>query len=283
MAAPIRLDESLTATSGAYVEATELLAAHQSPFQLIEIFDTPDLGRLMRLDSANMTSTRDEFFYHENLIHPAAITHPNPTTALIIGGGDGGAAEELLKYSSIVSCDVCELDGAVIDMAKTYLPEIHRGAFADPRLHVTIGDGLAFVNNIAARYDLIYLDLTDPTDEAAALYTENFYRDCQRALNRDGALTLHIGSPFSHPDRVCAAIANLGAVFEHVVPYFVHIPSYGATWGFALASDASHIRSCTAAEIDHRLASRQITGRQFYNGNMHHAMMCLPEYVKQLL
>jgi spermidine synthase len=283
MAKAIRLDESLTPTSGVYVDATEQVASHQSPFQLIEIFDTPDLGRLMRLDGANMAATRDEFFYHENLIHPAAITHPNPTTALIVGGGDGGAAEEILKYSSIVSCDLCELDGAVIDMAKTYLLEIHRGAFADPRLHVTIGDGLAFVKNTGTRYDLIYLDLTDPNDEAAALYTENFYRDCQRALNRDGTLTLHIGSPFSHPERVKAAIANLGAVFGHVVPYFVHIPSYGATWGFAMASDTSHTLSCAAAEIDRRLASRQITDRRFYSGNMHHAMMCLPEYVKQLL
>lgn len=283
MATTIRLDEALTATSGVYVDATALVASHQSSFQLIEIFDTPDWGRLMRIDGVNMTSTRDEFFYHENLIHPAAIAHPQPERALIIGGGDGGAAEELLKYSSIVSCDLCELDGTVIEMAKTYLADIHHNIFADPRLHVTIGDGVAFVNTTSARYDLIYLDLTDPTDEAAALYTPDFYRRCQRILNHGGALTLHIGSPFSHPDRVKAAISSLGAVFRHVVPYFVHIPTYGATWGFAVAANLLDINAIDADTVNERLHSRHISQRQFYNGEMHRVMQALPEYVKALL
>lgn len=283
MSTTIRLDEALTATSGVYVEASTLVASHQSPFQLIEIFDTPDWGRLMRIDGVNMTSTRDEFFYHENLIHPAAITHPNPATALIIGGGDGGAAEELLKYSSIVSCDLCELDGAVIEMAKTHLVDIHHNVFADPRLQVTVGDGLAFINNTDVSYDLIYLDLTDPIEEAAALYTPDFYRRCRHVLSHGGALTLHIGSPFSHPDRVKASIGNLGAVFGHVVPYFVHIPTYGATWGFAVASDSINISAIDAVSVNAMLDARHIGQRQFYNGEMHQAMQALPEYVKALL
>jgi spermidine synthase len=283
MATTIRLDESLSATSGVYVEATALVASHQSPFQLIEIFDTPDWGRLMRIDGVNMTSTVDEFFYHENLIHPAAITHPNPTTALIIGGGDGGAAEELLKYSSIVSCDLCELDEDVVILAKQYLQGVHHDVFESARLNVSIGDGRHFLQNSAINYDLIYLDLTDPVGEAAALYTVDFYANCRAKLNQGGALTIHLGSPFMHPARVKAAIGNLGATFGHVAPYFVHIPTYGAAWGFAVASDTSNIANIDAAAVNARLDERHIGQRQFYNGEMHRAMQALPEYVKALL
>ncbi len=279
----IRLDEALTATAGVYFEAHELIARVQSSFQLIEIYDTPDLGRLMRIDGVNMTSSRDEFFYHENLIHPAAIAHPRPETALIIGGGDGGAAEELLKHPSITACDLCELDGDVVALAKQYLQDIHHNIFVDPRLNVTIGDGLRYLQNSVKKYDLIYLDLTDPTGEAAALYTADFYATCRSKLNIGGALTIHLGSPFAHPERVNAAIGNLGAVFEHVCPYFLHIPVYGATWGFAVASDVIDIAAVESAQVNARLEARQISQRQFYNGNMHQAILALPEYVKALL
>jgi spermidine synthase len=279
----IRLDEALTATAGVYFDATTLLARVESPYQTIEIYDTHDVGRLMRIDGVNMTSERDEFFYHENLIHPAAIAHPTPKTALIIGGGDGGAAEELLKHPSITHCDLCELDGEVITLAKQYLQAVHHGVFGDPRLHVSIDDGVRFLQNSTINYDLIYLDLTDPVGEAAALYTVDFYSACSAKLTNGGALTIHIGSPFMHPERVNVAIGRLGAVFQHVTPYFGHIPIYGATWGFAVASDVIDIAVIDAATVNSQLQARSINQRQFYNGEMHVAMQALPEYVKTLL
>ena len=279
----IRLDEALTATAGVYFDATTLLARVESPYQTIEIYDTHDVGRLMRIDGVNMTSERDEFFYHENLIHPAAIAHPAPKTALIIGGGDGGAAEELLKHPSITHCDLCELDGEVIQLAKQYLQVVHHGVFGDPRLHVSIDDGVRFLQNSTINYDLIYLDLTDPVGESAALYTVDFYSACSAKLTNGGALTIHIGSPFMHPERVNAAIGRLGAVFQHVMPYFGHIPIYGATWAFAVASDVIDIAVIDAATVNSQLQARSINQRQFYNGEMHVAMQALPEYVKTLL
>lgn len=257
--------------------------SHQSVHQLIEVFETPDLGKLMRIDGANMVSERDEFFYHEALVHPVAMTHPNPRTALIIGGGDGGTAEELLKHSSITHCRLCELDGAVVDIAKMHLESVHQRVFDDARLEVVIGDGLRHVKDTADQFDLIVLDLTDPVGAAEALYQPSFYADCHRALHTGGALTLHIGSPFSHPDRVRSAITNLGAVFLHVTPYFVHVPMYGATWGFAVASDGLDISEIDVTTLAARLEARAIRQRQFYNADVHHAMQVLPEYVKTLL
>ena len=278
-----RLDEHLNEDAGAYFVASKKIASVQSTYQLIEVFDTPELGKLMRIDGCNMLSERDEFFYHENFIHPAAATHPAPQKALIIGGGDGGSAEELLKHPSITSVTLCELDQTVIDVAKAHFQSVHHDIFAHPKLDLHIGDGARYVESTAEHFDLVYLDLTDPVGLAETLYTPKFYLDCKQVLNEGGALTLHIGSPFSHPVRVKSSIKNLRSVFKIVTPYFVHIPTYGATWGFAVASDHLRLASIGAAEIALRLNQRAIGDRQFYNGETHHAMLALPEYIRNLI
>ena len=279
----MRLDERLNVHSGVFFDAAELIASVQSPYQLIEVFDTPELGKLMRIDGANMVAERDEFFYHENLIHPAAIAHPAPRQVLIVGGGDGGAAEEILKDPTVESLQLCELDAVVVDIAKQHFQSVHRNVFADPRLTLQVGDGLKYLRDTKDRFDLIYLDLADPIGAAASLYTPTFYADCKRALHAGGAMTMHIGSPFSHPQRVRDSVSDLRALFKHVTIWFVHIPLYGATWGFACASDTRDLRAITAAEIDTRLTDRQIGDRQYYGGKMHHAMLSLPPYVRALI
>ena len=216
-------------------------------------------------------------------MHPAAILHASPRNVLIIGGGDGGSPEEILKHPSIKHVVLAELDQGVIDIAKKHFQSVHRNVFANPKLEVRIGDGMAFVKTTTERFDLIYLDLTDPISPAEALYTQVFYADCKRALAEGGALVLHIGSPFSHPQRVADSTANLRAVFLHVTPYFTHIPSYGATWGFAVASDAINPRALTAATVEQRLKDRGVGDRQYYNGETHAAMLALPDYVKTLI
>ena len=278
----MRLDESLNAGSGVYFEGT-LIDSLRTQHQLIEVFDTPSLGRLMRIDGANMTSERDEFFYHESLVHPAAITHTAPRNVLIVGGGDGGSSEEMLKHPSVERVVLAELDQGVIDMAKKYFAANHRNIFTNLKLEVRIGDGMTFIKTTMERFDLIYLDLTDPIGPAEALYTSAFYRDCKRALTTGGALALHLGSPFSHSDRVRDSMANLRAAFAQVAPYFAHIPSYGATWGFAVASDSLDPRATTAVEVEQRLHDRGIADRQFYNGQTHMAMLAMPEYIKTLI
>ena len=278
----MRLDEKLNAVSGAYFEGA-LIDSLQTSHQLIEVFDTPELGKLMRIDGANMLSERDEFFYHENIIHPAAIAHPEPKRVLIIGGGDGGSAEEILKHPGVENVVLAELDRGVIEMARKHFQSVHRGALDNARLKIHIGDGMAYLRDAGMKWDLVYLDLTDPIGEAAALYTEAFYTDCRRALNEGGALVLHIGSPFSHAPRVRESVGQLRAVFRQVAAYFVQIPAYGAVWGFAVASDSLDPRILNAQQVDARLAERNILHRQFYNGAMHQAVFALPEYVRKIL
>lgn len=278
----MRLDECLNADSGVYFEGT-LIDSLRTPYQLIEVFETPALGKLMRIDGANMTSERDEFFYHENLVHPAAIAHPAPRNVLIVGGGDGGSAEEILKHATVERVVLAELDQGVIDIAKKHFRSVHHDVFANPKLEVRITDGVAIIKLSADRFDLIYLDLTDPVGPAEALYTQDFYRGCRRVLAAGGALVVHIGSPFSQPARVATSVSNLRAVFAHVASYFVHIPSYGAVWGFAVASDVLDLRAMDASEIERRLENRGVADRQYYDGQTHQAMLNLPGYIKRLI
>src|SRR5690349_13203932 len=219
---PEKILERLNDASGVWFEGT-LLERRQTPFQLLEVYDTPELGRIFRLDGFNMTSERDEFFYHENLVHPAAVAHPAPRRALVIGGGDGGSSEELLKHSTLERVHMVELDPGVIEVAKAQFSRVHRGAFDDPRLKVTVGDGLAYLRETQVRYDLVSMDLTDPVGPSVELYSPATFGLVKQAMAPGGALTLHIGSPFSHGERVRSTLASLRQVFPVVKPYFAYI------------------------------------------------------------
>jgi len=277
-----RIVETLNDHSGVYFTGT-LVDVRQTPYQRLEIWDTPELGRIFRLDGFNMTSERDEFFYHENLVHPALCAHPGPKSALIIGGGDGGSAEEILKHRTIETCHLVELDGEVIAVAKEHFAKVHRGVFDNPRLKVTVGDGLAYLKAPSRKYDLIALDLTDPVGPAAALYSEAFFTDCRNALAQGGAVVLHVGSPVAHPDRIRSSMGTLRKVFPVLQPYFVYIPIYGSVWGFVCASESLDVAGVPPELIEARLAERNVRDRQYYNGAVHRALFALPEYVKPLV
>ena len=132
--APGVMTEQLTGEWGFYIRSARRYENFRSAYQSIEVHDSVPFGRLFRLDGHFMTSERDEFFYHENLVHLPALTHPQPERALIVGGGDGGSAEELLKHPSITSVTLVEIDVAVVDIARKYLAAVHGGALDDRRL-----------------------------------------------------------------------------------------------------------------------------------------------------
>src|SRR5512143_1732751 len=211
--APGILTEYLTDDWGLHVRSAGTLEAFRSKYQDVEVHDSVPFGKLFRLDGHFMTSEKDEFFYHENLVHRAALTHPSPEHALIVGGGDGGSAEELLKHPSIRSVTLCEIDLAVIDIARKYLQNVHRGALDDPRLTLRIGDGFEYVRETEDQYDVIVLDLTDAGGPSESLYTPDFYRACALRLKPAGAMTLHVASPVAHPERIRTCLANLRTAF----------------------------------------------------------------------
>lgn len=275
--------ERLTPDFGFYLREAQLLAQKQSPWQYIEVFDNALFGRVMRIDGCFMTSERDEFFYHEPMIHLPALAHPGPRSALVVGGGDGGAAEELLKYPTMERVVLAELDADVVQLAREWLGHIHKGALDDPRLELRLGDARALIESGSERFDQIVLDLTDPFGPALDLYTVEFYQACRRTLKPGGVLSLHLGSPIHVPQTMARIAASLRAAFPIVRPYLQYVPLYGTLWCMAMASDSTDPALLSSAEVDARITERGLHSLQLYNGATHHALLAQPNFVRDLL
>lgn len=281
------LIEELAEDAAYLLRGGRLLERRRSAYQEIEVWDTPRFGRLFRLDGCFMSSERDEFHYHENLVHVAAVPHPCPRRALVIGGGDGGSAEELLKHPTIERVEIVELDAEVVDIARRHLPAVHRGALDDPRVRLTIADGLDYVRRYrpaeAGAFDLVVLDLTDPVGTARPLHEKAFFRACRELLAPGGAISLHLGSLTFQQAQVKGLVERLRAVFAIVRPFLAYVPLYGSLWGFAVASDVLDPLGITTDEIRLRIAARRIGSLQHYNGAIHHAQFAYPNHLRTLL
>ena len=255
----------------------------QTPYQKLELLQTPQFGKVLRLDDRFMTSEGEEFFYHEALVHPAAMAHPAPRKALILGGGDGGAVEELLKHPSIERVVLAELDEAVVHFSRQHLHAVHRGALDDARVEVCIGDGLALMEATDERFDLALMDLTDPDTPASALYAPDSLARMKRVLAPGGALVLHLGSPVFHGPQVAELVRSLRQQFAVVRCYGLYIPLYGAYWGLAVASDELDPLELKAQQVAERLRQRKVRDLQYYNEQVHGALLALPNYYRELL
>jgi spermidine synthase len=241
------------------------LARVDSPYQRIEVWDTPQLGRLFTLDGRPMTSSGDEFIYHECMVHPAALTHPAPKAALVLGGGDGGAARQLLRHPGIERIVVAELDAEVVRLTREYLADVQGDAFDDPRVELVIGDAAHYVAAATAQFDLIVFDLTPPDSPAAGLYTPDFYRQLKRVTSPNTILSLHLGSPYFHAERVAGLLGDLRDTFAMVRTMHTFVPLYGSLWMMATASDTLDPAALTAETLTQRLAARQIDSLRHYD------------------
>ena len=277
------LMEPLNDSTGFYIKATRQLGEWQTRFQKMQIYETPHYGKLFRLDGFNMTSEREEFVYHENLVHPALTAHAAPKKVLIIGGGDGGSSEEALKQPSVEQVTMVEIDGDVIEVAKEHFRAVHNGVFDNPKLRVLVEDGMKFVRETQEKFDLVTLDLNDPMGPAEALYSTEFFQQLRAILAPGGALTLHIGSPVARPERVAELAQRLNGVFRIVRPYIMYIPLYGSLWAMAVCSDKLDPKAYTADEIDRRIDARKLQELKYYNGETHEGVFALPNLVRDLV
>ena len=256
------------------------VAQLDSPHQRIEVWDTPQLGRLFTLDARPMTAVGDEFVYHECMVHPAALAHPAPRKALVLGGGDGGAAKQLLAHPSIERIVVAELDAAVIGMAREHLAEVHQGALDDPRVQLVIGNAARFVATTTERFDLVVFDLTPPDSPAAELYTAAFYARLKTVLAPCAMLSMHLGSAQFHLERAAALVRGLRESFSMVDVMSAFVPLYGSLWLMALASDTLDAASLFKHDIEARLAARGIDTLRYYDAALHPALFALPRSVR---
>jgi spermidine synthase len=257
----------------------ELLASERSEFQKIDIYEHPFFGRVLTLDDLIQTTTRDEFTYHEMLVHPALASRDRVDRVLIIGGGDGGTLRHVLMHGAR-EVVMCEIDDAVIRQCRQLLPTISDGAFDDPRARVVIGDGAAFVAEHEDAFDAIIVDGSDPVGPAVVLFSEDFYSACRRALRDDGVFISQTGSPIFQTDEFQMAYGNLSASFGSCEPYLSFVPTYpGTLWSYMAATLGPALSN--ASGISSRLDARGISCR-LYSEAVHHAAFALPPFVQEL-
>ncbi|MBB3257799.1 spermidine synthase [Paraburkholderia bannensis] len=286
MTAPLLFHPCADAVYG--FPGARLLACADSPWQHIEVWDTPQLGCLFALDARPMTSAGDEFIYHECMTHVAALSHPAPRAALVLGGGDGGAARQLLRHPGIERIVVAELDADVVRLTADYLPEVRGGAFDDPRVELVIGDAADFVAKASADhhalpFDLVVFDLTPPDSPAAGLYAPPFYAALKRIMSEDALVSLHLGSPLYHTARVGALLDGLRTAFAIVRPLGAWVPLYGSFWLMAVASDHIDPVAQSEAMLTARIQERELEGLRFYDARLHATLLAAPQMFRDKL
>jgi len=253
-------------------------------FQHVQIFDTAVAGRVMALDGCVQITERDESAYSEMLTHLPMLEHGEVRRVLIVGGGDGAVAEEVLKHPTVERIDLVDIDARVIELAREHLHSIHRGALDDPRVHIHCEDAFAFLERAeAGAYDLAVTDRPDPTEVAEGLYAPAFYRRLQRALADRGVVTLQTGCPFFQPQELTSDSGNLAATFANAGAFWTVVPTY--TGGFmALTWGANGLPlGTTDADTLRRRFDALDLGTRHYTPAMHRAAFALPPWIAELV
>jgi spermidine synthase len=259
---------------------TRRLHDEQTPYQYLEVYESPLLGRMLVLDGAVQTTEGDEFIYHEMLAHPALCTHPSPRRVLIIGGGDGGALEEALKHP-IEAATLVEIDDAVVRASRTYLGAVAGDAFDDPRSALVIGDGIAYARETPDRFDVVLVDSTDPEGPATGLFSAEFYAQLALRLTPGGLIAVQSGSAVYQHDLIRTVRGRLRAAFPIVRTYLADVVAYpGVVWSFTVGSLGPDPLAVTSDEIARRIRGVAL---RYYTPAGHHAAFDLPPYLRAAL
>lgn len=263
------------------IKVEKQLYSNKSKYQQIDIFESVEFGRFLTLDGYMMMTERDEFIYHEMIIHTPMAVHPNVENVLVIGAGDGGACRELCKYKTIKHIDVVEIDEEVIAVCRKYLPQTACG-FNDERVTIHIQDGLKFVRKCNDKYDLVIVDSTDPFGPGEGLFTKEFYGNCYKALKEDGIMVNQHESPFYEVDAIAMQRAHKRIVESFPISrvYQAHIPTYpSGHWLFGFASKKYNPIMDLRADWWNKLSIKT----DYYNTNLHKGSFYLPNYVWRAL
>ena len=275
--------ETLHKGYGQAFDVEEVLFEQQTDSWHLIIFRNPVYGTVMALDGIIQTTERDEFVYHEMLTHVPLIAHGSAKRVLIIGGGDGGILREVCRHSSVEHVTQVEIDQAVIDMCKEYLPNHSAGAFDDPRARIVIADGVEYVNQTDEKFDVIISDCTDPVGPGEVLFSSRFYEGCKNLLNEGGIFVAQNGVPFLQQDEVITTRRRLSPYFADQSFYTAAVPTYiGGVMTLAWGCDDHAVRQHDLATLQQRYEGSGIKTR-YYNPRMHYGSFCLPQYLVDAL
>jgi spermidine synthase len=276
--------ETTTPVEGHMHAIVRTIAALQTKFQQVEIMETASYGKVLVLDGRIQSSQADEFIYHDALVHPGMLTaEASPRTALVIGGGEGATLREILRYPSITRAVMVDIDGEVVELCRRHLPEMHQGAFDDPRAEVRHEDARGYLERTTERFDVITIDLVEPLEEGPAcmLFTQEFYTLVRDRLTPGGTMTMQAGMTKVGETAFFSAIhRTLREVFPVVAGYQAFISCFGTPWGFIVASRKVDPRGLAVDAVDRLIAERVPGGLAHWDGVTQGHCLALPKYIR---
>ncbi|MDJ0270789.1 MAG: polyamine aminopropyltransferase [Aigarchaeota archaeon] len=284
--APLFLEERRTKNTIVLHRLKRVLYSGRTRYQRVDVVELFDYGLGLVLDGQIQSTAADEWIYHETLVHPALVTHPRPVDALLIGGGEGATAREILRHNTVKSLTMIDIDQEVIELCKRLLSSFHQGSFDNPRLRLVIGDGRAVLDAQPDNsLDVIVVDATDPIEggPAALLYTREFYEIVKRKLRGDGVIVTQATSTFYSADCYASVYRTIKSVFGNAHAYYVWVPSFLSAWGFVLATRRGSPRELGEEEVRKRLEERGVSGLRFYSPELHRTLFIIPAYLNEVL
>lgn len=266
--------ERQTENFGITCKVSKTLHTEQTPYQSLAVLETEQFGRMLVLDGMVQTTERDEFVYHEMIAHVAMQTHPSPRKVAVIGGGDGGAVREVLKYSDVDAVHLVEIDQRVVEVSQEYFKELSSG-LSDPRVTCFYADGIEHVRTHKNTYDVIIVDSTEPVGPAIGLFDKKFYTWAQESLTREGVLAAQTESPFFNQQIIKRAFGGITSLFEVAKLYLASIPTYpSGLWSFTIGS-----KGVDPEEVRVNLES---ISTRYYTESIHKSAFQLPRFVQEI-
>jgi len=256
-----------------------VIAQGETPYQTYLLYESEGFGKVLMLDAEVQSTEKDEYIYHETLVHPAMLAHAEPKEVLVVGGGEGATLREVLRHPSVSRAVMVDIDQELVEVARRYMPEWHQGAFDDPRTELVFADARRWLAETEARFDVIILDLTDPVgrdNPAKMLYTREFYQLVAKRLAPGGVVVTQAGMLMLDRYQVHTVLhRTMREVFPYVRSYRDWIPSFFLNYGFILAAEGFDPAAYSPGVLKARILERGLELRHL-DADFIEAMFVLP-------
>jgi len=262
----------------------KMLFSGRTRYQKVEIFENQTFGKCLVLDGKIQSAEKDEYIYHEALVHPAMILHPDPQVVFIGGGGEGATLREVLKHSTVRRAVMVDIDEEVVALCRKHLPSFSAGAFEDPRAEVIYMDAWEYFEKAGEAFDVAILDFSDPVPEGPSvrLFTREFFGMVESKLREEGIVVLQAGpASAGFTDLLASVVSTLRTIFPVVNYYSAEVPSFGGEWGFALGSKKHDLFSLSPEEVALRIRERVRGELKFYDEITHRRFLSPPKHLRE--
>jgi spermidine synthase len=263
-------------------QVERVLYEMRTDHQHLVLFENKHFGKMLMLDGATQITSRDEFIYQEMMSHVPIFAHGKAKEVLIIGGGDCGIAEEVLKHKSVTRLTQVEIDASVIEFSKEHYPEFTTPVFADKRFESVIADGMVYVAETDRRFDVIIVDSTDPQGPGAVLFTREFYAACKKCMAQGGVMVTQNGVPFFQPDELVSSVGHFRKLYADGSCYVAAIPTYvGGHMAMGWAADDAALRQVPVETIAERYKAAGSFSTKYWTPEVHKAAFALPRFIAE--